>query len=602
MNFYTEIYFTKSLIEEKDWENFCYEISDYLGFFSKWKLIISFEDKLHYYIESKIRLPISFSKADKFLLKSVFYQPLKGRWKGFSFGKVSDTLLELYNRNQLKKRKEVKQAEIKFYKIYDRLFSTMKLQVFYKNQIRKERVFISPPFSLLKIDFDKEKRFGYQKANFLDIKKSLILLTNQKENSILEVDSFPYVQEKNYLDLSHYDFYKHSLIVGASGTGKSKLMGLITLALSQSNVLREKYKIVIIDPHASLKDDIGGLEGVSLIDFEIPNTSISLFGGKKEDAFATTELYLSLFSTLLNGYNTKLERVLRHSIYLLLYIENFTFINMKKLLLDLEYRLQLLKEHDVPISINQFFMGDFNELKNQSYSEAIAPIISFLDEMELVFQNLGKRTLKEQINDNFVTIFSLDSMKLGTHTIKTISGFLMQQMLYVAMQREIDEHIIFMVDEISLLENPVLSRMLSEARKYGLSLVLAEQYFDQISDSLKNSIFANVQNYYVFRVSIKDAEELKDHLEMNIDEDKKVKLLSTLKDRECIVRLCRNGTLYPAIKTNTCFLKPVPYQQLVYDVKKNTHLDCKQFSFDMNTTTSIESLLKSISSSRKKVF
>lgn len=193
-------------------------------------------------------------------------------------------------------------------------------------------------------------------------------------------------------------------------------------------------------------------------------------------------------------------------------------------------------------------------------------------------------------------------MKLGTHTIKTISGFLMQQMLYVAMQREIDEHIIFMVDEISLLENPVLSRMLSEARKYGLSLVLAEQYFDQISDSLKNSIFANVQNYYVFRVSIKDAEELKDHLEMNIDEDKKVKLLSTLKDRECIVRLCRNGTLYPAIKTNTCFLKPVPYQQLVYDVKKNTHLDCKQFSFDMNTTTSIESLLKSISSSRKKVF
>lgn len=166
MNFYTEIYFTKSLIEEKDWENFCYEISDYLGFFSKWKLIISFEDKLHYYIESKIRLPISFSKADKFLLKSVFYQPLKGRWKGFSFGKVSDTLLELYNRNQLKKRKEIKQAEIKFYKIYDRLFSTMKLQVFYKNQIRKERVFISPPFSLLKIDFDKEKDLGIKKLTF----------------------------------------------------------------------------------------------------------------------------------------------------------------------------------------------------------------------------------------------------------------------------------------------------------------------------------------------------------------------------------------------------------------------------------------------------
>lgn len=600
MKFYTEIYFTKSLIEETDWENLCHEISDYLGFFSKWNLIISFDDKLHYYIQTKVKLPVSFSKAEKFLLKSVSYQPLKGRWKGFSFGKVSDTVLELYNRNQIKKRKEIKQIEIKFYKVLDKLFSFMNLQLFYKNQIRKEKIFISLPFSLLKIDFSEEKRFGYQKAGFLDIKKSLVLLTNKEDNSILEVDSFPYAEEKNYLNLSHYDFYKHSLIVGASGTGKSKLMGLITSALLHSEDLKARYKIVIIDPHASLKDDIGGLEEVSLIDFEM--ASISLFGGKKEDAFATTELYLSLFSTLLNGYNAKLERVLRHSIYLLLYIEDFTFMNMKKLLLDLEYRLQVLKENEVPVSINQFFMGDFNELKNQFYSEAIAPVISFLDEMELVFQNLGKKNLKEQISENFVTIFSLDSMKLGTHTIKTISGFLMQQMLYVAMQKEIEEHIIFMIDEVSLLENPVLSRMLSEARKYGLSLLLVEQYFDQISSSLKNSIFTNVQNYYVFRVSIKDAEELKDHMEMSIEEDKKVKLLSTLKERECIVKLCKNGTLYPAIKANTCFLKSVPCKNFVYDIKNDTQFEYKQFSFDMNATTSTEMLLKSISSSRKKVF
>lgn len=602
MKYYTEIYFTQALLEECDWENLCHEISDYLGFLAKWKLIVSFEDKLHYYIESKIKLPISFSKVDKFLLKPASYQPLKGKRKIFSFGKVSDTLLELYNRNQLKKRKQIKQAEIKFYKISDKLFSTMNLHVFYKKELRKERIFISLPFSLLQIDFGKEKQFGYQKANFLDIKKSLALLTTEKANPILEVDSFPYIEGETYLDLSHYDFDKHSLIVGASGTGKSKLMGLITSALSHNTDLKNQYKIVIIDPHANLKEDIGGLEDVSIIDFEKENTSISLFSGKKEDALATTELYLSLFSTLLNGYNAKLERVLRHSIYLLLYIEDFTFMNMKKLLLDLEYRLQLLKEHNIPISINQFFMGDFNELKNQSYSEAIAPIISFLDEMELVFQNLGTKTLKEQIDNNFVTIFSLDSMKLGTHTIKTISGFLMQQMLYVAMQKEIDEHIIFMVDEVSVLENPVLSRMLSEARKYGLSLVLAEQYFDQISEALKNSIFANVQNYYVFRVSIKDAEELKNHLEMNIDEDKKIKLLSTLKDRECIVRLYKKGTLYPAMKAKTCFLKSVPYQKIIYDMKKDDHLECKQFSFNMNATTSIGTLLKSISSSRKKVF
>ncbi len=601
MKKYTEIYFTKPKIEAEEWEKLCYFISHYLGFVSKWKLFISFEEKLHYYIETNIELPVSFSQIDSFLLRKTTYEPLKTKKRTHSFQNISDTLIEFYHKSKLKKKKKLKQVEVRFVRMFEKQFFMLQF-IFEKNgELVKEKKFICPLFSMLKIDFNDNKNFQYQKANYMDIKKSLSLLTNDSSNSVLEIDSFPYYKENCYLDLSHYDFDKHSLIVGASGTGKSKLMGLITSALVHNETLKKQYKIVIIDPHASLKDDIGGLDGVNLIDFENVNTSISLFDGKKEDALATTELYLSLFAGLLNGYNAKLERVLRHSVYLLLQVESFTFLNMKNLLLDLEYRLELLKKDGIPLSIMNFFMGDFNELKNQSYSEAIAPIISFLDEMELIFCVPSDKTLKETVENNLVTIFSLNSMKLGMHTTKTIAGFLMQQMLSLVMRQEIEEHIIFMIDEVSVLENQVLSRMLSEARKYGLSLVLAEQYFDQISDNLKNSIFANVKNYYVFRVSIKDAEELKNHLEMNIEEEKKVKLLSNLKDRESVIRLGKNGTLYPALKAKTCFLKAVPYQKFIYEIKDVNHPNCSHYSFEMKSNISALELLKTFSSSRKKV-
>ena len=95
----------------------------------------------------------------------------------------------------------------------------------------------------------------------------------------------------------------------------------------------------------------------------------------------------------------------------------------------------------------------------------------------------------------------------------------MQQLFTIVREKEIDEHIIFVIDEVATIENSILSRLLSEARKYNLSLVLIGQYFNQISDNLRNSIFANVINYYIFRVSKLDANILVDSLNMKIPLD-----------------------------------------------------------------------------------
>ena len=128
--------------------------------------------------------------------------------------------------------------------------------------------------------------------------------------------------------------------------------------------------------------------------------------------------------------------------------------------------MSLIKEltSTLPESVINFFLTDFNELKTKSYGDAISPIIAFIDEMEMisVFNgNSESENLKSIIKDNFLTIFSLDRTKLGDKVTKTIAGLVMQQLLTIIQRKEIDEHIIFIIDEVAVVENKILSRFLS---------------------------------------------------------------------------------------------------------------------------------------------
>ena len=92
-------------------------------------------------------------------------------------------------------------------------------------------------------------------------------------------------------------------------------------------------------------------------------------------------------------------------------------------------------------------------------------------------------------------------MTLGQSITKTIAGFTMQAILQLIQAHTYNEHIILVIDEVALIENPIICRFLAEARKYNLSVILSGQYFEQISSELQKAIFTNVVNYFIFRVS-----------------------------------------------------------------------------------------------------
>ncbi len=613
-----EIYLTKKFISKEEWLELINTIANYNGFLRKLKIIITNDrNQIRYFVKTRCSLPATINNLNSFLLKHT--KEIKAPMYNYtllSLPKVGSSIIDLINYSEIRNKGTLLYLEISFLKLFEnKIKSKIKFYLNKNGSIKKYNVIFASPISILSVDFEGNKRYFYKSyPKYLEINKILHLLNTDSNNALLSVDTFPYLQGDFYLNQNSFSFDKHSIIMGSSGCGKSKFISLLINNIYKNENIRQKYKVVVIDPHAALEQDIGGIAKV--IDFKSNLDSIDLFINNNDDIVASTETLLDLLKSLIaDQYNSKLERVLRHSIHLLLTDESFNFRSLRRLILDLEYRNDLIKKlkYNLPVSVIDFFLSDFNDLKTKSYGDAISPIISFIDEMEMIpafNREQNSENLKNTIHDNFLTLFSLDRTKLGDKVTKTISGLIMGQLLTIIGKREIDEHIIFIIDEVAVVENPILSRYLAEARKYNLSLILAGQYFNQISDELKNSIFANVVNYFIFRVSKLDANILVDSFNMKIplddSRDKKIKLLTELQIRECIIRIDRDGVLLPAFKGITLDYTSIPRTKRTI-TNNNNNINNKgnsnesKTNFRINNTVSLKDILISNSTSRKVV-
>lgn len=621
-----EILLTTQFATEESWLNLILGISKLNGFLKKWKIYVKIElNEVRYFVVSPVNLPPVINNQGDFLIKPIEDKFNRIRAKSslpYYLSTKYPCILDIYDRNESHRGRKLILTQISF-RPFNRnnFFTNTKLFFEKKNgKLIKKRGLLNIPHTFLSIDFSVHSRFFHQKdaVKYLDIRKSLHLLDNNNNNSVLKVDTFPYLADDFYLNINNYDFDRHSVVMGSSGTGKSKFISSLITDISNIPSYRNNYKIVMIDPHNSIKDDIGGLDNTKILDFKTLEKSIDLFAKTSKDEVVTTELFMSLFQNLMGAmFNSKLERVLRHSIHLLLIKNMLTFTNLRKLILEMDFRNEVLAKGEIPNSISDFFLSDFNELKSRSYPEAIAPIIAFIDEMRMLpsFNYEGKQEgLKETIQNNFLTIISLDQTKIGEKVTKTISGLVMQSMLQLVQSYSFEEHIIFIIDEVAVIENPIIKRFLSEARKYNLSLMLAGQYFSQISEDLRKAIFANVINYYVFRVARQDALILENNIQMEVGVKNsyiiRMKMLTELNNRECIARVSKNGIMLPAVKAKTINFTSNPpkvINQILRTTMIKNNKEPENISFKVKSgfrigdSVDLGAIMKSQSSSRRRL-
>jgi hypothetical protein len=451
--------------------------------------------------------------------------------------------------------------------------SITNLELYFKDAANQwsmsKKLITSFPAHLLAVDFATNTHYLRKTSpKYLSIEKTLQIFEPANVNAVFSVSTFPYFSKDYFLPLTNYEFDKHSFIIGATGSGKSKLIQLIVERLMESQ-LKRNYRVIVVDPHDSLRHDLGDLPDTRIVNFA--NESAELFGSDVQtDVSAATELTTSLMRSLLaDQFNARLERVLRFSLFALFVGQTMSLDYLKRFLTDLDLRNQVLDHvgDHVPDNIRQFFATDFNEIRTTHYNDAILPIVALVDEMQmqptLVSEN--EQSLGKIIESNFLTVFSLNKVSMGEKVTKTVAGLLIQQIFLLAQARAFNQKVILIIDEVSVVQNPALASILAEARKFNLSVVLTQQYFGQVEKDLRDAIFANVYNYYAFRVSEEDAKSLAGNLNMDIpkeiieseaakghkEEQIKINLLTNLHPRECLVRISANGQVLPCFKART---------------------------------------------------
>jgi len=597
-----ELYILTDRLQQEHWTKLYKALLSYIGTFSKFELTFRCTDNVvRFFISSDKDLSSLSNNLEGILLRPVDekelklpHAPTKERFMQFVTG---GNLLDLKEKTAVKKSKDLQYAVFKV-----RAVSVEKAIVrsnFYlKNagsswtKASKTTTFF--PSKLLAINFINNTHYLKKTVpKYLNIEKSLHMLVSEDSNALFEIDTFPYFSHNYYLNLTNYDFDKHSFIIGASGSGKSKFISLFVDRLSKT-ALHVNYRVIVIDPHASIADDFAHIPDNKIITFGKQDNT-DLFPGAGTDLTSATELTATLFkSVLADQFNPRLDRLLRFTLFTLMTAQTMSLENLKRFLTDAEYRAQILKHVSgyIPQNVTKFFGADYNELRTQYYNETILPLVSMVDEMQLQPSLVGESnvSLAKTIQENFLTVFSLNKVSMGDKVVKTVAGLLIQQIFLLAQARAFGQKIILIIDEVSVVQNPALAQILAEARKFNLTVILTQQYFGQVEKDLRDAIFANVFNYYTFKVSEEDARALEGNLNIELpreliksehakgakESDIKIKIMTELHPRECLVRLLSNGQIAPAIKARTMDA-PIVTTNRVEELKRSEQILPEKF-------------------------
>ena len=612
--FYYELFFGKTHFTPSDWEGILNFLEWYVGLRGGWRILLQLEvGTIHYYLEVPLKLPL------KTTLSSIMFAPIP------IIPKLPDSALRfsptLHFQASLKKAieriahfdAEFTALEINFSIVH--LSKISRVRIYYKqqNQIYHSAFVVAIPAQLLSFDFSNPHGYQYKKIpQTLRFDKIVPFLSLSSDHAILKIpENF---HQDYFLTPSGFDFATHSLILGESGSGKSKFVAHLIEEIY--NTSSDSYHIVVFDPHDSLKHDFTNIDSQKILNFNSPKNSINLFISDRKNQASNAELFLSLMRSLMReSFNSRLERVLRFGFYLLSTADELSLQCFRNLLLDADYRNQLCSKYRKQLASNvvQFFLTEFSIIKSQFYDQAIAPVISFLDEIQMLPAfNVKHPTnnFADVLKQNFLTTLSFNVTKLGLKSTQIITGFLMQQIFQLATSNAFSRHLIVVIDEISILENPILNRVLSELRKYHVSVILIGQYFGQIGQPLREAILANTVNYFIFRVSKADAIILGENLQYDFTTKKTpvelkeefTNLLTKQNTCECLVKVRRHGINYPTFRAHTINHSAPPYlekEDQEYDEEiSKPQID---FSFDFHSDISIEQVMQSNSTNRKRI-
>lgn len=324
------------------------------------------------------------------------------------------------------------------------------------------------------------------------------------------------------------DRRRHIYLVGKTGMGKTVMME--NMAIQD---IRQGRGVAFIDPHGEAAE--------KLLDFIPSNRVNDIVYFNPADlnfpiAFNVMERvdpeYRHLIASGLMGvfkkiwpdvWSARMEYILNNSILAILEYPNTTLLGVNRMLADAGYRKKILEKVTDPV-VKAFWVNEFARYTQRYEVEAKAAIQNKVGQFisnplirNIVGQVKSKIDMREVMDEGKILIVNLSKGKIGEDNSLLLGALLITKLQLAAMSRvDISEEerrdFFLYVDEFQNFATESFVNILSEARKYRLSLTLGHQYIAQMAESVRDAVFGNVGTLISFRVGAEDAEFLEKEL------------------------------------------------------------------------------------------
>jgi energy-coupling factor transporter ATP-binding protein EcfA2 len=321
--------------------------------------------------------------------------------------------------------------------------------------------------------------------------------------------------------LSAEGLRRHLYLVGKTGTGKSTLLKSIFLQL-----VAQGQGVALLDPHGDLAEELLDLLPRRLVrhvvyfnpaDLAFP-VAWNLFSNVPLDErpLAASGIVSAFKQVWGDSWGPRLEYILYNAIRALLDAEHASILGIPKLLTDKAYRRWVERQIKDPF-VKAFWQEEFDRYDQRFRQEAIAPIQNKVGALttnpvlrNLLGQARRKLDLPFLMDHGRILIANLSKGALGEEPSDLIGSLLVSEFQRAAMQRVSQpEHarrdFTLIIDEFQNFTTSAFASILSEARKFRLSLVLSHQFTSQLEPELREAIFGNVDTVVAFQLGATDA-------------------------------------------------------------------------------------------------
>lgn len=374
---------------------------------------------------------------------------------------------------------------------------------------------------------------------------------------------------------------RHIYIVGQTGVGKSGLLELLTL----SDIFNDEG-FVVIDPHGDYAADmlkyIPPHRVQDVVYFNPADREFPVGFNPLEVSDPNLKNHISselvgVLKRMFDSWGPRLEYILRYTILALLDYPGSTMLDITRMLTEKNFRSKVVASVQDPV-VRNFWVNEFGSWNEKFMTEAVAPVLNKVGAFvanplvrNIVGQPKSSFSIRQIMDEGRILIVNLSRGLVGEDNAAILGAMMVTKIQLAAMSRanianiENRRPFYMYVDEFQNFATDSFSVILSEARKYGLNLTVANQFISQMSPEVKDAVFGNVGSIISFRVGAEDGMSLQKYFEPQFDSQD----LIQLHNRNFLAAMTIGGEKTPAFSATTLNIPP-PQQDLSPQIIENS--------------------------------